>query len=105
MKQIVITIQVPDGVSVNVSGGATTSNDRPFVPQDAPPRPAGGCEVHDVAWRLVPAGVSRKTGKPYNAFWACPEQGCNERPPRNAPVNMVDVSASSGAPDEDELPF
>jgi hypothetical protein len=22
--------------------------------------------------KLIPAGVSKKTGKPYEAFWACP---------------------------------
>lgn len=41
----------------------------------------GDCPVHHVAFRHVPAGVSKKTGKPYNAFWSCPEMGCRERPP------------------------
>lgn len=43
------------------------------------------CNVHRRG-KVVPAGVSKKTGKPYAAFWACPEQGCEIRPPRGYPV-------------------
>lgn len=39
------------------------------------------CPVHGLN-KVVPAGVSKKTGKPYDAFIACPAQGCNEKPPR-----------------------
>lgn len=39
-----------------------------------------GCRVHHVPWKLVPAGVSKKTGKPYDEFLACPERGCDQRP-------------------------
>lgn len=30
--------------------------------------------------RLIPAGISRKSGKPYNAFWSCDSRngGCGE---------------------------
>ncbi len=30
--------------------------------------------------RLIPAGISKKTGKPYNAFWTCDKRngGCGE---------------------------
>jgi len=27
--------------------------------------------------KTVPAGVSKKTGKPYNSFIACEDRGCN----------------------------
>ena len=40
------------------------------------------CPVHLVPWKTVPAGVSSKTGKPYNSFKACSVQGCVQRPPR-----------------------
>lgn len=40
------------------------------------------CPVHNVEFKTVPAGVSKSTGRPYNAFLACPERGCNEKPPR-----------------------
>lgn len=29
------------------------------------------CQIHNVAMRRIPGGVSQKTGKPYNAFWVC----------------------------------
>ena len=31
----------------------------------------GLCPDHDQAWELKPAGISKATGKPYNAFWSC----------------------------------
>ena len=36
------------------------------------------CITHSVEMREIPAGISKKTGKPYNAFYACPEKGCRE---------------------------
>ena len=36
------------------------------------------CPVHGILMKLHPAGVSKKTGKPYGAFWACPVDGCKE---------------------------
>ena len=38
------------------------------------------CPQHGVEFVLKPAGVSKKTGKPYNAFQVCPTYGCNEKP-------------------------
>lgn len=32
------------------------------------------CPSCGMEQRLVPAGVSRKTNKPYQAFWACPNK-------------------------------
>ncbi len=29
------------------------------------------CDVHNADYKLVPAGVGKKTGRPYKAFWAC----------------------------------
>ena len=34
------------------------------------------CEVHEKLGKLVPAGVSRRTGRPYDAFYGCPTMGC-----------------------------
>jgi hypothetical protein len=42
----------------------------------------GLCPIHGVPWKVVPAGISTKTGKPYNSFQACQIQGCTQRPPR-----------------------
>ena len=38
------------------------------------------CPVHSEPWKLVPAGVSKSSGRPYDAFRACPVKGCRERP-------------------------
>jgi hypothetical protein len=98
MRTIQITIQVPDNANVNVTQGGGGGGSRPFVAKEPPPEPNGYCPEHEVAWKLVPAGVSKNKfdddGNPkrYNAFWACPERGCNEKPPKEN-VNV------------DELPF
>lgn len=31
----------------------------------------GICGIHGEAWKLKPAGISKASGKPYNAFYAC----------------------------------
>jgi len=89
MRTIQILISVPDDVEIKVSGSGTSATSgaaKPFVPRDPPPKPAGVCPEHGTEWALVPAGVSKKivdeNGNPkrYNAFWACPERGCNEKP-------------------------
>jgi hypothetical protein len=36
------------------------------------------CPVHGIVMKLHPAGVSKKTGKPYSAFWSCTVDGCRE---------------------------
>lgn len=38
------------------------------------------CPVHNKEFKLIPAGVSKSTGRPYDAFYACPERSCKERP-------------------------
>ncbi len=48
----------------------------------APAQTGGVCPIHGTPWKTVPAGVSKKTGKPYDAFQACSTQGCDQRPPR-----------------------
>jgi len=46
------------------------------------------CKIHKVDFKLIPAGVSKKTGRPYPAFEVCPVEGCNEKP--QAPLNSSD---------------
>lgn len=46
---------------------------------------AGGCPTHGLPWVIRPAGTSKKTGEPYNAFWHCNEQDpdgsfCRQKP-------------------------
>lgn len=90
MKTITITINVPDGVNVAVSQGGQA--ERPFVARPDPPYPDGTpeCPVHGADWRLVKGGISKKSGKPFNSFWACSIQGCDEKPPREDRSELVD---------------
>ena len=44
------------------------------------PLSAGVCPVHRVPWKMIPAGLSKRTNKRYDAFLACPEPGCDQRP-------------------------
>lgn len=101
MPEIVIRISVPDGVAVRVEG-QQSGETRPFVERPAPPHPSGYCPVHDVDWILQPAGVSKTKTNPdgspkrYNAFWKCPERGCDQKPT----WDEVDAEPAS-----DPLPF
>jgi hypothetical protein len=54
----------------------------PVQGQAAPVVSVEGCPVHRQPWKLVPAGISKSTGNPYDAFRACPVRGCTQRPPR-----------------------
>lgn len=68
---------------------ATTVNPAvPTIPWNTPvnaaqftPQSTWVCPVHGQV-KVVPAGVSRRSNKPYPAFLACPVQGCDLRPPR-----------------------
>jgi hypothetical protein len=102
-----ITIEVPDDAKVSIVSDATGEFVPPFedeliplpaeaIPVQGDPTPFRGmaraqtapavlqqssfCPVHAKPWKLVPAGVSKKTGRPYEAFLACPERGCDQRP-------------------------
>lgn len=51
------------------------------LPPVRPAAPVGdGCPIHNVPWKVVPAGVSKKSGKPYESFRACSIAGCDQRP-------------------------
>ena len=93
---------------------------------------ADKCPVHG-AWKSVPAGTSKNTGKPYPAFWACDqemgEERCTNKPSREwvethppdragndasqvapgerqaAPVYAKDYVPETKAEDFDDLPF
>lgn len=98
-RVIKITLEIPDGVEVRFGGGPPDDagveqlpppwwapDDEPTalvrtIPAGRNGSAAGSCPVHRVAWKQVPAGVSKRTGRSYAAFAACPEPGCDERPP------------------------
>jgi hypothetical protein len=85
-RVITIRLEVPDGVGLRV--GPPDDEDADELPPSWEPPgrqgpravPGGLCPVHGVPWRVVPAGVSRKTGRSYGSFSACSEPGCDERP-------------------------
>lgn len=88
MRTVVIRIDLPEGVEVDVDyeqkadpypAKLAEMDDLPPV-QTRTAVPFEGCPVHRVPWKVVPAGVSKKTGRPYDAFKACPEKGCDQRP-------------------------
>jgi hypothetical protein len=85
----------PESAPVPIRQRMTRPTARTQYPrQDAPPRRAPEqtqyredgpveewvCPIHDDV-KVVPAGISRKTNRPYNAFYACPVPGCDEKGP------------------------
>ena len=85
---ITISVHVPEGSTVSIVP-AVRPEVAPLLPIDN--RSVAGpvnwrafdlCPTHHLPWKFVPAGVSQRTGKPYNAFHSCPEQGCKQRPPQ-----------------------
>lgn len=51
------------------------------------------CPIHNLPWKTVPAGTSKKTGRPYSAFQTCPERGCEARP-GEAPVKTTSQASN-----------
>lgn len=88
MKTIVVTIQVPDGVNVQVNqGGGQSSGGRAFTPQPEPDFPPAGCgNCGSEQWRLIKAGLSKTkfnedgSRKRFNAFYVCGTDGCDGKP-------------------------
>jgi len=86
---ITITVRLPDGVVPDVQ---YSSLDEPPFPAEAPrydpdqrvefrpmtpldPPSAPLCQ-HGIPMKRYPAGISKKTGKPYNASWRPSDAGC-----------------------------
>jgi hypothetical protein len=92
---ITIRLEIPEGVDVRMGGGPPDDDPLPTPGWATPDEPepsfrtiaagrngsSAGCPVHRVPWRQVPAGISKRSGRAYQAFLACPEPGCDERPP------------------------
>ena len=102
--KITISLEVPDGTTFRIDPvEASTEFVPPYadelipLPDAAIPLPGDPvafrapqarsvevrpalCPIHHEPWKVVPAGVSKKTGRPYDAFQACPVRGCDQRP-------------------------
>lgn len=46
------------------------------------------CQSCQSEMRFIKAGVSKKTGLPYNAFWSCPN-GCKQAPMQPQPPKPI----------------
>ena len=40
------------------------------------------CDIHGLPWKIIPAGISQKTGQPYASFRRCQVDDCRARPPK-----------------------
>lgn len=54
------------------------------------------CTICGEEVKLIPAGISKKTGKPYSAFWSCPNRHIQNMP---APKAIKPVVQTSKEPD------
>lgn len=71
----------------------------------------GECS-HGTAWQSKPSGISKTTGKPYNAFYAASHKlpdgsWCREKPSADwVKANPIDAPAPKLVPEDlGELPF
>ena len=97
-RVISIRLEVPDGVSVRIDPPDEEDDaDLPAPAWAVAPRPlpvgtmapdgrnGSGCPVHRAPWRTVPGGISKRSGRAYAAFLACPAPGCDQRPGDSRP--------------------
>ena len=80
LEQIALAILDNGSQPVQNAPGAALAALPPV--QTAAPQAGGVCPIHATPWKVVPAGISKKTGNAYEAFRACSVQGCDQRPPR-----------------------
>lgn len=73
---ITITVSLPDGATATVSNGHPAP--APYTSLES--ESDWVCPEHGGA-RVVPAGTSKKTGKPYPAFRVCVRQDCDQKEP------------------------
>jgi hypothetical protein len=74
-----------DAIAPVEQGGSSSPTQLHSLPAPAAPAPSGGpewvCPLHGSS-KWVPPGVSKKTGREYSGFLACPQSGCDQKPPR-----------------------
>lgn len=48
------------------------------------------CPTHEIPFKFIPPGTSKRTGRAYKGFWICPQQGCKEKPDEHKPAPAFD---------------
>ena len=59
------------------------------------------CPDHDKLLKLVPAGVSKRTGRAYDAFYVCPTTGCKQTAPAANEPSYEEMQDRTKANDEE----
>jgi predicted RNA-binding Zn-ribbon protein involved in translation (DUF1610 family) len=88
--------------AVVASRPPTTTSAPAFVPPLATGTP-WTCPTHRQS-KIVPAGISKKSGRPYGSFAACPVEGCGEKGPFGSAPSAPEPVTYGGAA-LDDLPF
>ena len=92
--------------AVVASRPVTSSSASTSAPAFVPPLATGTpwtCPLHRQS-KTIPAGISKKSGRPYGSFAACPVPECSEKGPfGSAPSAPEPVTYGGGA--LDDLPF
>jgi hypothetical protein len=78
--QALLGQRVPAAVTITTPPAAPVLTALPPVQGGQAPVMVDGCPIHHTPWKVVPAGISKKTGKAYDAFRACSTPGCDQRP-------------------------
>lgn len=61
------------------------------------------CSVHGLQMSLVPAGISKKTGRRYNAFYGCPDKTCKETAPAPNEESVTAPKPLTGMSEEEPM--
>lgn len=77
INRLAIAIEHHSQGTQNAPGAALAALP-PVRPQQVPQ--ADVCPIHGTPWKVVPAGISKKTGAAYQSFRACSTSGCDQRP-------------------------
>lgn len=76
---ITITVSLPEGATATVSGPPPAAAVAPSAQLASLESGSDWvCPTHGGS-RVVPAGVSKRTGKPYPAFKVCVRQDCDQK--------------------------
>ena len=102
----------PTPLSVDSTKGSGTASDDAIIAAKAAMLFAQGECSHGTPWQAKPGGVSKTTGKPYNAFYAASHKlpdgsWCREKPSAEwVKANPIDAPRPKLVPEDlGELPF